>query len=384
MEELNRKVEALEALLAQHNTGAVTVKLPPMRKLVKFSGKTELLKSWISDAKICVSSIPENSRADFIISHLDSVARDEIEFLQDNEKDTPDKIFAVLKEHFGEKRTNAQLKGALYSRRQNKGETYREFSRSLLELASKLDESADSKNKLLCEVLVENTSDRSVLYHTLAKLFKDDPNIRFSKLREEGIRLARDENVPTQSSSVQPKVREVTSADSVGPDSQSSEDGEVNGPSVSCLLQQVVKTQQDMLVQQNQMLNFFQQVAAQNVYNVDDPQVAAQMAYQSQPGYQGTSRAPRHGKNESNGKREFRGRCFYCNEFANHMQRNCPKKLADKQSGAIQKTPACAAPNFLNQQQGNYQVPQLGVGQLGQGYQHQQQKTHPAWLGNHQ
>ena len=137
MEALERELEMLKQERAEREgagrASQVTVRLPPKRKLKYFSGKSdERVDDWIDEAHSVLNSVTAIDRVNYLIGHLDGVARDEVKYASDTDKADIESIFELLKKQFGERRTNAQLKRLLYDRVQGDRETIREFSRALL------------------------------------------------------------------------------------------------------------------------------------------------------------------------------------------------------------------------------------------------------------
>ena len=188
MEELKQQIEDLQRRLEQK----VSVRVAPSRKLEKFCGDdTKNIEDWIEDARSIVSTLPEDEKVNFLMGNIGGVARNEIKFAEADKKDSVDKIFSILRDNFGEKRSDAQLKTALYDRLQKDSETVRNFSRSLLELVNKLKDK--SKNEeLLVEVFSENLFDDYVRREIKRKI-RDQPGVKFSCLRDLAIQLAEDE-----------------------------------------------------------------------------------------------------------------------------------------------------------------------------------------------
>ncbi|EDO31464.1 predicted protein [Nematostella vectensis] len=70
--------------------------------------------------------------ADFLFGSLDGAARDEVRLRSREEWETPEQLFAVLRETFGEKLTATQLLQRFYGRRQRERESIQDFSHSLM------------------------------------------------------------------------------------------------------------------------------------------------------------------------------------------------------------------------------------------------------------
>ena len=190
LEELNTKIEELQRQLTQKPAIRVT----QHRKLDRFSGNERDARKttdWVEDARAVLQTVPADEQVSFILSHLTGTAREEVRFAEETKKDSTEKIFNILEDNFGEKRSDAQLKTALYDRFQKNSETVRQYSRALLELANKIRKQTD-KDKLLVEVFCENLGDVYVR-REIKKILRDNPDTKFTTLRDLAIQLAEDE-----------------------------------------------------------------------------------------------------------------------------------------------------------------------------------------------
>jgi hypothetical protein len=214
VDELKTQIEELQKRLEQK----VSVRMAPTRKLDKFSGdEPDKTDDWIEDARSVLSTIPEDEKVNFLIGSITGVAREEIKFAEDEKKNTVDKIFTILRDNFGEKRSDAQLKTALYDRCQRDSETVRHYSRSLLEIVNKL-RNKSKNNELLVEVFSENLSDVYVRREVKRKL-REDPGIKFAALRDLAIQFAEDEiDVPEKKVKVSQNATNVSNVNECGTD----------------------------------------------------------------------------------------------------------------------------------------------------------------------
>lgn len=190
-EKLERLEEMVETLKRNQQSINVTVTAPTTRKLKTFEGRSCDLHDWMEDARNCLSSISSVERLHFLIAHLDGPAREEVRYAPEEEKDSVDKLFALLVSTFGETRSNAQLKKELYDRGQGNRESVRDFSRALLEISEGLSDKSQSKNETLIEVFCENLVDPQIK-REMKKSVRNQPTISFSALRSEAIRLEED------------------------------------------------------------------------------------------------------------------------------------------------------------------------------------------------
>ena len=104
-----------------------------------------------------------------------------------------DKIFDLLQESFGEKRSVPQLLKAFYDCPQREGETLREFSHALRGLQSKIEKKSVTKSSgqdaALRDHFSENVRD-PLLRKELKKFIRTHPEVSFLDTREEAIRWA--------------------------------------------------------------------------------------------------------------------------------------------------------------------------------------------------
>ena len=96
-------------------------------------------EDWQVEAKTAleVQGLTGKSAAKFILSHLDGIAKDEIKYTSETERDDAAKVFAILDEAFEDKLSGDMIVQKLYGRRQREGETLRQFSHGLMSLATR-------------------------------------------------------------------------------------------------------------------------------------------------------------------------------------------------------------------------------------------------------
>jgi hypothetical protein len=322
---LERELQALRDQQIGAGGGArtpqVTVRLPPKRKLKRFEGKTdERVDDWITEARSVLDSVTESDRVNYLIGHLEGVARDEVKYASNAEKENFEAIFTLLTKQFGERLTNAQLKRLLYDRVQGERETVWEFSRVLLGIADRVSEEADAKLQLLCEVFCENTSDKFVR-RELKHYYCEHPDVSFSFLRQEGIRLADDEQRPRKAEKT--LVRGVETEEATV--SATSRD---DVKELSAMMKELVKTQQ-------QMVNWMAQQTTQ---------LAKAVAVQPE----GSSEY----RLESRKRWLEKVECYGCKKRG-HLKRNCPEKKKVSDTQARQVTSQEEARDSGPVQQGN-------------------------------
>ena len=143
-DQLKTLAEKLAALEAQLNRGSgfaaaegsgsspgeVTVKVPREHKLRKFTGVRDdhLIEDWILDAKRAISFQSEADAVDFLLYHLEGAAKEELRLRPDEEKNTPEAVFKVLRSSFGEGLSSTQAMRNSSSRGKRKRSPYRSTS----------------------------------------------------------------------------------------------------------------------------------------------------------------------------------------------------------------------------------------------------------------
>ena len=210
-EEHNQTHQLLKTLQAKESPGAPApsqpqekqlVVIPNEQKLKKFSGRhgdNELsIEDFIDNAKSAITSrgLPLPEQANFVLSYLEGPAKEEMKLYPKSDLTNSDKIFDLLQESFGEKRSVPQLLKAFYDRRQREGETLRAFSHALRELQAKIQKKSATKSSgqdaALRDHFAENVKD-PLLRKELKKFIRTHPEISFLDTREEAIRWAEED-----------------------------------------------------------------------------------------------------------------------------------------------------------------------------------------------
>lgn len=206
VEELKSELASLKAALKdvmkKEGLSQKVVLTPKQRKLEKYSGRTDGAYSSVyeivEEFQRVLKSRPTNieEQVDFLISHLEGPAKEEIRYRPSSEKDTPQKILVILKEAFGERATTSELMAKFYQSSQDPYETLRDFSHTLmkkLDNVLRLDDSyVSDKDKLLQNQFSENVAN-TWLKRELKKIIRARPTITFTDIREEAVVLARDQ-----------------------------------------------------------------------------------------------------------------------------------------------------------------------------------------------
>ena len=110
------------------------------RKINKFAGsgvnRGEELDDFIDEVReiLEVRRLSGKQGADFILANIEGPGKEEVKLRPGSEGDNPEKIFAILVEAFGERRSLLRVLRLFYKRKQRKGESLRGFSQALSEL----------------------------------------------------------------------------------------------------------------------------------------------------------------------------------------------------------------------------------------------------------
>ena len=189
------KIEALEKMVKELQEKSTTIQpkvevtLPANRKLRKFNGIDCDVRDWIDDAKSAIKGLKEDEKVAFLKRHLDGEARKEINLQPASVVAKPDDVFRVLEDSFGERRSSAKLKKALYSRVQGEKESVRDFTRAIMDLVNRLPHETDTtRNRLLNEVICDNLSSQAIR-DECAKLVDKNIDVAFTDVRHVAMRM---------------------------------------------------------------------------------------------------------------------------------------------------------------------------------------------------
>lgn len=175
------------------------------RKIKKFSGRRradeDSTEDFIDNVRSLIAARNMNTleQTDFVLSLLESPAKDEVKLHPKNERDSASKICDILSEAFGERRSIPQLLRDFYERRQKEGESLRGFSHALCELYDKINSHNESaipaRDQALRDQFSDNVRD-SILRKQLRRMIRYDPKCKFLEVREEALRWAEEEEKP--------------------------------------------------------------------------------------------------------------------------------------------------------------------------------------------
>ncbi|XP_078367332.1 uncharacterized protein LOC144651271 [Oculina patagonica] len=180
------------------------VVFPRDKKIKNFTGKKtegdQPVEDFIEELRTTFEAREMTSpeKVDFIMSHLDGPAKEEIRMYSKKERSNPDFLLDVLAQAFGEKWSSSQLLKMFYERKQKENETLRGYSYSLNELlkrATKADPKAvPDPEKTLRDQFADNVRD-PFLRKELKKFIRERQP-PFLDLREEALRWSEEEERP--------------------------------------------------------------------------------------------------------------------------------------------------------------------------------------------
>ena len=169
------------------------------RKMKKFSGSRgvdgETVEDFVDNVKSLISDrkMTQIEQTDFVLSLLESAAKEEVKLRPVAARDTSDKICNILLEACGERRTIPQLLKSFYERKQKDAETLREFSHALCETYNRI-YSRDttiipSRAQALRDQFADNVRD-PLLRKELKRMIRSNSNCKFLEVREEALHWA--------------------------------------------------------------------------------------------------------------------------------------------------------------------------------------------------
>ena len=193
------------------------VVFPRDKKIKNFTGKKteadQAVKDFIEELKTTFQAKEMTSpeKVDFIMSHLEGPAKEEVRMYSKKERSNPDFLLEFLAQAFREKRSSSQLLKMLYEHKQKENETLREYLYSLNELLNRVTK-ADPKavpdpEKTLRDQFADNVRD-PLLMKELKKFIRERQP-KFLVLREEALHWSEEEERPQRTTPRPPSSQEV-------------------------------------------------------------------------------------------------------------------------------------------------------------------------------
>ena len=144
------------------------VVFPRDKEIKNFTGKKtegdQPVEDFIEELKTTFEAreMTPAEKVDFIMSHLEGPAKEEVQMYSQKERSDPNFLLEVIRQAFGEKRSSSQLLKLFYERKQKENETLRGYSYSLNELLKRVTK-ADPKavpdpEKTLRDQFADNVS----------------------------------------------------------------------------------------------------------------------------------------------------------------------------------------------------------------------------------
>ncbi|KAK7471685.1 hypothetical protein BaRGS_00035658 [Batillaria attramentaria] len=254
---------------------------PP--KLPRFSGELcdGPVEDFIREAErvLAAYQLQDGMAAEYVLRHLDGLARREVLALPATNRGTADAVLAALQDAFGDTRAAMTLLSAFHSRQQRSAERLLEYIHSLQELAAKINarQAGTISDQALRDRFVEGLANPA-LKRELRRMIRDDATVTLLALRAEATEWLRHE--PPEDILVQrQQPTELTN--------------------VKHLEEQVSALTSTLQAMQTTILTLSEQVQKQNSASI-------------YPTGQIKSRPP------------FKGKCYNCKQLG-HLARNCPK-----------------------------------------------------------
>lgn len=178
---------------------------PRERKLQKFSGQKDdrSVEEFIEETELLLKSRPtqDEEKVDFIISHLEGPAKEELRYRTASDKKTPGAVLKILKDVFGERSTLSELLSDFYQCRQKEKQSLQDYSHDLMNKLDKIHKK-DPKAIKDRDVAIRNQFAENVrgpwLRRDLKKRIRDHPDLTFTDIREEATLLIQDEDSDQQ------------------------------------------------------------------------------------------------------------------------------------------------------------------------------------------
>lgn len=175
-----------------------TVYIPRERRCPKFYGHHDSpdsvrLEDWIGEVEACLEGrhLTDKEKAIFMLDHLGGEPRNEIKHRPIRDRQDPDTILDILKTLYSDQKSMVVLLKQFYDRKQQHGESLRQFSHALMALMdSVLETAADSvpnPQTVLRDQFVEHVRDGLLRRH-LKDAVRRDPRISLIDIREEAIK----------------------------------------------------------------------------------------------------------------------------------------------------------------------------------------------------
>ena len=261
--EIARKDSDVKAELAKKDKTIVTKVIQSNQKLRKFAGDTKDVKDWVIEAKRAVNlqGLDGRHAVDFILSHLEKEARQEIRYTLDEETCTVEEVY----EGFAELVTANEALDEFYSRKQEEEESIRDFSYGLMNLLERVvtidPTCVANKDLFLRERFMEKIREKYLRKYLKSRI-RQNPGMKFKEVREEALCWAEED----MGSTAKPQKKKAFAHEvGVSEDPQLCEPAQSSGfnllqkelKETKCQLGQLIemqKQQQELLSQQQKLI----------------------------------------------------------------------------------------------------------------------------------
>ena len=171
------------------------------QKLRRYAGEEEAAP-FIKEATLLLSlqPMPAPVAASWILGSLEGQARDQVLSMEAEEIDSPEKIFTVLHQHWGEHRDACTLSGQFYRRQQGQTETVAEYSAALRRLWGKANAAASGKDILYRQALRDvfaNGLSPTAMRRDVKRFLRDQEEATFEDAVKEAQRWMREDDDDT-------------------------------------------------------------------------------------------------------------------------------------------------------------------------------------------
>jgi hypothetical protein len=202
--ELNRLRDEVTTL---NKVKVVSIKGKTLRK---FDGTEGVItfEEWRGEAVTALrkQDLQGEEGVNYLLSHLEGTARDEIRYTVTSERDTPDKVYQILQDAFGVRQTVTQLMDAFFAFRQSEKQSVLEYSHELMRLLGKVQKKSPARipetDVMLRDQFAEKLRD-PYLRRELKKRIRQNTALTFKEIREEAYDWEEDEQTPRKRASVQ-------------------------------------------------------------------------------------------------------------------------------------------------------------------------------------
>lgn len=168
-------------------------------KLPTFSGDVGSAEAFIREAKtlLQLQPLPNQTAAAWILSALEGRARQEVLALEAADINSPQKIFDVLEQHWGEQRDTTTLAGAFFKRQQGLSESVAEYAGALRLLWCKTN--ATNPNTL-SEIMLRDSFANGLhpmsFRKDIRQYIRQTPESTFEQVKKEALRWMREDAPP--------------------------------------------------------------------------------------------------------------------------------------------------------------------------------------------